>query len=65
MDVAGILGADDVASMLAAIAKVGVAVGVVGALEMSWFAAWASVSLRGTIHKPVRVHLWPQMIVRP
>ncbi len=51
--------------MLVAIAKVGVAVGVVGALEMSRFAAWASVSLRGTIHKPVRVHLWPQMIVQP
>jgi hypothetical protein len=27
--------------------------------------AWASEHLRGTIHKPVLVHLCPQMIVRP
>jgi hypothetical protein len=33
------------ASTLVAIAKVGVAVGVVGALEMGGFAAWALVSL--------------------
>ncbi len=59
------MAADDVASTLAAIAKVGVAVEVVGALEMDGFDAWASVSLRGTIHKPVQVHLWPQMIVWP
>ncbi len=43
--------------MLVAIAKVGVAVGVVGALEMGGFAAWALDSFRGTIHKPMRVHL--------
>ena len=27
--------------------------------------AWASEHLRGTIHKPVLVHLCPQTIVRP
>ncbi len=65
MDVAGILGSGQCGINVGSIAKVGVAVGVVGALEMGGFAAWASVSLRGTFHKPVRVHLWPQMIVRP
>ncbi len=59
------LTADDVASTLAAIAKVDVAFLVVGALEMGGLAAWALVSLRGIIHKLVQVHLWPQMIVRP
>ena len=55
--------ADDVASTLAAMAKVGSVVGsfrTVGGL-----AAWAWVPQRGTIHKPVLVHLCPQTIVRP
>jgi hypothetical protein len=51
------LSVDNVVSTLVAITKVGVAVGVVRALEMGGFAAWALVSLRGTIYKLVRVHL--------
>ena len=44
---------------------VGVAVGGVCLLETAGGAvAWASEHLRGTIHKPVLVHLCPQMIVR-
>ena len=57
MDVAG---TDDVASTLVATAEVGTAVGGTGLV------AWSPVFLvMGTIHSPVWVHLWPQMIVRP
>jgi hypothetical protein len=45
---------------------VGLAVGCVCSLEIAGGAvAWASEHLRGTIHKPVLVHLCPQTIVRP
>jgi len=45
---------------------VGLAVGCVCSLEIAGGdVAWASELLRGTIHKPVLVHLCPQMIVRP
>ena len=55
--------ADDVASTLAAMAKVG---SVVGSLRaVGGLAARAWVPCRGTIHKPVLVHLCPQTIVRP
>jgi hypothetical protein len=57
--------ADDVASTLAAMAKVGAAVGGVWSMEPGGFAAWESWALKGIIHRPVWVHLWPQMIVRP
>jgi hypothetical protein len=46
--------------------KVGLAVGCVCSLEPAGgFVAWAMEPLRGTIHKPVLVHLCPQTIVRP
>ena len=52
--------------MLAAMAMVGSAVGCVCLLETAGGAVtWASEHLRGTIHKPVLVHLCPQTIVRP
>jgi hypothetical protein len=58
--------ADDVASTLAAMSMVGLAVGCICLLETAGGAvAWASEPLSGTIHKPVLVHLCPQMIVRP
>jgi hypothetical protein len=45
---------------------VGAAVGGVCSLETAGGAVtWASEHLRGTIHKPVLVHLCPQAIVRP
>ncbi len=45
---------------------VGSAVGCVCSLEIAGGAvAWASEYLRGTIHKPVLVHLCPQIIMRP
>ncbi len=46
------------ASTLAANAKMGLAVGV---RLVVWFPA---ILVRGTIYKPVRVHLWPHTIVR-
>ena len=55
---------DDVAATLAAMAMVGSAVGCICSLPC-WSAVWMSELLRGTIHKPVLVHLCPQMIVRP
>ena len=55
--------ADDLASTLAAMAKVGLAA---GSLEtVGGPVAWALETCRGTIHKPVLVHLCPQTIVRP
>ncbi len=57
--------ADNVASTLVAMAKVGTAVGGVWSMEPGGFAAWESWALRGIIHSPVWVHLWPQMIVQP
>ena len=58
--------ADDVASMLTAIAMVGSAFGCVCSLETAGGAvAWASEPLSGIIHKPILVHLCPQTIVRP
>ena len=55
--------ADDVASTLAAMAKVG---SVVGSLKtVGGPAAWALAPRRGTIHKPVLVHLCPHTYYRP
>jgi hypothetical protein len=55
--------ADDVASTMAAMAKVG---SVVGSFKtVGGPAAWALAPRRGTIHKPVLVHLCPHTIVRP
>jgi len=55
-----------VASTLAAMALVGSAVGCVCSLEIAGGAvACASEHLRGTIHKPLLVHLCPQTIVQP
>jgi len=60
------LAADDVASTLEAMAMVGSEVGCVCSIETAGGAVtWASAHLRGTIHKPVLVHLCPQTIVRP
>ena len=54
------------ASTLTAMAMAGSAYGCVCSLETAGGAvAWASELLRGTIHKPVLVHLCPQVIVRP
>ena len=54
---------DDVASTLAAMAKVGSAV---GSLETAVGpVAWALETCRGTIHKPFLVHLCPQTIFWP
>jgi hypothetical protein len=54
--------ADDVASTLAAMAKVG---SVVGSLKtVGGPAAWALTPQRSTIHKPVLLHLCPHTIVR-
>ena len=51
--------ADDVASTLAAMAKVG---SVVGSLRaVGGLAARAWVPRRGTIHQPVLLHLCPQL----
>ncbi len=53
---------EDVASILVAILVVGVVVG--GMMLLSEvLVAW--LLERGTIHKPVRVHLWPQTMVQP
>jgi hypothetical protein len=55
--------ADDVALTLAAMAKVG---SVLGSLrKVGGPAAWVLAPQRGTIHKPVLVHLCPHTIVRP
>jgi hypothetical protein len=54
--------AEDVASILAAIVVVGVVVGGMMLLSEGLI-AW--LLERGTIHKPVCVHLWPQTMVWP
>ena len=51
--------------MLVAMTMVGSTAGCVCLLETAGGAvAWASEHLRGTIHKPILVHLCQQMIVR-
>ncbi len=54
------LAAEDVASILAAIVVVGV---VVGGMMLLSEGLVACLLERGTIHKPVRMHLWPQTMV--
>ncbi len=58
--------AEDAASMLAATASVdGVSRGA-WVVVADGLVAWTPKFLvRGTIHKPVRVHLLPQIMVRP
>ena len=57
------LAADDVASTLVVMAKVSSVVGLLRTVGGP--AAWVLAPRRGTIHKPVLVHLCPHTIVRP
>jgi hypothetical protein len=66
VDVAGIFAVEDVASVLVANAAVD------GVIRGAWLvvadglAAWSLAFLvRGTIHKTMRVHLLPQIMVGP
>ncbi len=59
------MAAEDVALMSAATAAVDDVQRVAWLVVADGLAAWTPTFVRGTIHKPVRVHLLPQIMVQP